>query len=72
MHMHMQLTSLYAVMQRMQAYIDRANPIRKDVAADWPNWLPEGVVGCHLFRKVVHPPVASEGVAHYRCRRRLL
>ena len=47
--MHMQLTSLYAVMQHMQTYIGRASPIRKDVAANWPNWLLEGVVGCHPF-----------------------
>jgi hypothetical protein len=45
--MDMDLTSVDGLYGRMDMDIGRANPIRKDVAANWPNWLPEGVVGCH-------------------------
>ena len=55
----------------IQGHIGGANPIRKDVSAKWPNWLPEGVVAATLFRKVVHLPVAPEGVVRRRCRCRL-
>jgi hypothetical protein len=46
----------------------RANPIRKDVAARVPNWLPEGVVGSHPPHLVIHLVVAPRGVVY--CRRR--
>jgi hypothetical protein len=69
--MDMDLTSPYGSYGRMDMDIGRANPIRKDVAANRPNWLPEGVVTAIHLRQVIHLPVAPEGVFHCCCRWRL-
>jgi hypothetical protein len=47
--MDMVLTSVDGLYEHMGMVCCRANPIRKDVAANWPNWLLKGVVSCLPF-----------------------
>jgi hypothetical protein len=70
-HMVFNLTSEYAEYSCIQVISRLTNPIRKDVSAKWPNWLPEGVVSHLRLRKVVHLPVAPDSVVHRCCRWRL-